>query len=314
VAGLRAEDDYAQDGAFMLVGLNAGFGKTLAADWPFISSTGFGVVRQGFGVEIDDATLHRLTAEFVGRPIRLLALLGGGKNQTAEGGRIEPHQFAALGTRVVRSAAEVGLRDVLIEVGNEPDIGHPDYAKRPRDFAMAVARTHAAVRQAGHTGIVVSGGISNLSRERLDYLERVVSQLSPDIVVGFHRYPHGLGPEQPHPGFADRDAEWLRLKQIAGSRQVACTEFGHHTARRRYRRLGFFRQRRRVSEEAVAEHIVYDLRYFRDHGCLLSAVYQLNDGPTDRPIDRYGIRRADGTPKPAVAAIAEFVRELKVKG
>lgn len=298
----------------MLVGLNAGFGRTLAADWPFITSTGFTVVRQEFRLDVDNATLDRLTAEFVGRPMRLLALIGGGKNQTAGGGRIEPHQFAALGARVVKSATDVGLRDVLIEVGNEPDIGHPDYANRPRDFAVAVAQTHAAVRQAGHTGIVISGGISNLSRERLDYLERVVSDLSPDIVVGFHRYPHGLGAEQPHPGFADRDAEWDRLKQITGRRQVACTEFGHHTAPRRHGRLGVVRRRRRVSDEAVADHIVYDLSYFRERGCLASAVYQLNDGPTDRPIDRYGIRRADGTPKPAVAAIAGFVRDLKAKG
>ena len=298
----------------MLVGLNAGFGRTLAADWPFISSTGFAVVRQEFRLDVDAATLHRLTAEFVGRPMRLLALLGGGKNQTAGGGRIEPHQFATLGARVVKSAADVGLRDMLIEVGNEPDIGHPDYAKRPRDFATAVAQTHAAVRQAGHTGVVISGGVSNLSRERLDYLERVVSHLSPDIVVGFHRYPHGLGPRQPHPGFANRDAEWARLKQITGGRQVACTEVGHHTAPRRFGRLGLIRRRRRVSDEAVADHIVFDLTYFRERGCLLSAVYQLNDGPTDRPIDRYGIRRTDGTPKPAVAAIAGFVRDLKAAG
>jgi len=298
----------------MLVGLNAGFGRTLAADWPFISSAGFTVVRQVFAVEIDDATLHQLTAEFVGRPIRLLALLGGGENRTARGGRIEPHQFATLGARVARSVADVGLRDALIEVGNEPDIGHPDYANRPRDFAMAVAQTHAAVRQAGHTGVIISGGISNLSRERLDYLERVVPHLSPDIVVGFHRYPHGPGPEQPHPGFANRDAEWVRLKQITGGRQVTCTEFGHHTAPRRYGRLGLVRRRRRVSDQAVADHIVYDLAYFRERGCLASAIYQLNDGPTDRPIDRYGIRRADGTPKPAVAAIAGFVRDLEAKG
>ena len=57
--------------------------------------------------------------------------------------------------------------------------------------------------------------------------------------------------------------------------------------------------RRRLSEQTVAEHIAFDLTYFRDRGCLLAAVYQLNDGPTDTPIDRYGIRRADGTPKPA---------------
>jgi len=292
----------------MLVGLNAGFGDTLAADFPFINSTGLAVVRQGFGIEIDDATLSLLIGEFVGRPIRLLALLGGGKNQTITGGRIEPHEFAALGTRVATAAAAAGLTDHLIEVGNEPDIGHINYVTRPMDFAEAITQTHAAVRAAGFAGPVVSGGVSNLSPERLDYLQQMmIAGLPADVVVGFHRYPHGLGPEVPHPGFASRDAEWARLQSIVGGRAVACTEFGHHTAKRKYLFLGFIPLTRRLSDQTVAEHVVYDLTYFHDRGCLLSAVYQLNDGPTDTPIDRYGIRRADGTPKPAATAITGFV-------
>ena len=292
----------------MLVGLNAGFGETLAADFPFITSTGLSVVRQEFGIEIDDAALGQLIGEFVGRPIRLLALLGGGKNQATTGGRIEPHEFAALGTRVATAAAAAGLTDHLIEVGNEPDIGHVSHATRPMDFAEAVRQTHAAVRAAGFAGPVVSGGVSNLSPERLDYLQQtVIAGLPADVVVGFHRYPHGLGPDVPHPGFASRDAEWARLQSIAGGRTVACTEFGHHTAQRKYLFWGFIPLKKRLSDDKVAEHVVYDLNYFRDRGCLLSAVYQLNDGLTDTAIDRYGIRRADHTPKPAATAIAGFV-------
>jgi hypothetical protein len=94
---------------------------------------------------------------------------------------------------------------------------------------------------------------------------------------------------------------------IAGQRRVACTEFGHHTARRRHLRLGLLRPRRRLPEATVAGHIVYDYEFFRERACLLAALYQLNDGPSDRPVDRYGIRRADGTPKAAVEAIAAFV-------
>jgi hypothetical protein len=116
-----------------------------------------------------------------------------------------------------------------------------------------------------------------------------------------------MSPRQPHPGFADRDAEWARLTAVTGARQVACTEFGHHTARRRHLRLGLVRPRRRLSEITVAEHIVFDYAYFRDRACLLAAVYQLNDGLSDRAVDRYGVRRADGTPKAAASAIAAFV-------
>ncbi len=292
----------------MLVGLNAGFGLPLAADWPFVASVGITVVRQGFEFEIDDPTLALLMADFAGRPVRLLALLGGGKNQKLTGTRIEPHEFAALGTRVVAAASAAGLTDVLIEVGNEPDIGHVDYKSRPADFADAIRQTHLAVRGAGFVGPLITGAVSNLSPERLGYLNQVVAAGIPlDVVVGFHRYPHGLGPEVPHPGFASRDAEWAQLLAIAAGRSVACTEFGHHTARRKYLFLGFIPLKKRLSDDTVAGHVTFDLTYFRDRGCLLAAVYQLNDGPTDTPVDRYGIRRADGTPKPAATAIGGFM-------
>ena len=292
----------------MLVGLNAGFGLPLGADSAFIHSIGCRVVRQEFRFEIDDATIALLMADIAGQPLGLLALLGGGTNSKRGGRRIEPHEFAELGTRVATAAASAGLMDVLIEVGNEPDIGHVDYRTRPADFGQAVVQTLAAVRRAGFDGPVISGGISNLSPRRLAYLEQMTAAgLPSDVVVGFHRYPHGLAPQVPHPGFRSRDAEWARLKGIAAGRALACTEFGHHTARRVYRFMRLIPLRRRLSEDTVAEHIVYDLTYFRNRGCLLAAVYQLNDGPTDTPIDRYGIRRADGTPKPAAAAISTFV-------
>ena len=295
----------------MLVGINAGFGARLGAARAFIESVGFTLVRQEFRWDFDDRRVSSLLGEFVGRPLRLLALLGGGHNRGPRGGRLEPHQFASLGTRVVGAAAAIGLTDLLIEVGNEPDIGHQDYAMRPQEFAVAIAQTHGAVRQAGHQGPVISGGISNLSRERLDYLAGVLATglVPPDVVAGIHRYPRGMDARTPHPGFASRDEEWARLVAIAGRRQVACTEFGHHTAGRRQRRLGLIRPRRRLTDDEAARDIAYDLAYFRDRGCLAAAVYQLNDGPTDRPIDRYGIRRTDGTPKAAVETIASFVKE-----
>lgn len=288
----------------MLVGLNAGFGHPVGPDWPFVASLGCTLVRQEFRYAIDDPTLALLVADFVGRPARLLALLGGGTN-AASNRRIEPHEFAMLGTRVATAAAAAGLSRVLIEVGNEPDIGHVGYATRPADFAEAIRQTHLAVRAAGFQGPVITGGVSNLSPARLAYLEEVVRAGVPlDAVVGFHRYPHRRGPQVPHQGFATREAEWARLQDIAEGRAVACTEFGHHTARRRFGLFGVLRKR--VSETTVAEHITFDLEYFRERGAMLAAVYQLNDGPTGAAINRYGVRRADGTPKPAAAAIAAF--------
>jgi hypothetical protein len=292
----------------MWVGINAGFGAPLGDSWPFVESVGFHFVRQDIPVDATDRVLTALLSEFVGRRTRLLALLGGGANRTRAGRRIEPNVFAALGARVARVAAALGV-DPLVEVGNEPDIGHPEYASRPGDFAAAVSLTRAAMRGAGFHGAIISGGVSNLSRERLDYLSAVVrAGLPPDVILGVHRYPHGLSAQQPHPGFEDRDAEWRRLMEIAGGRDIAVTEVGHHTAPRGRRRFGVFGSRRRLTDEEVARDVLFDLEFFRERGCLLTAVYQINDGATNRPVDRYGIRDVNKRPKPVVEALRRFIR------
>lgn len=291
----------------MWLGINAGFGAPLGPALDFIESVGFHFVRQEFRPDANDRHLTALLSEFVGRRTKLLALLGGGTNRTPAGGRIEPQVFASLGARVVHVAAALGV-DPIVEIGNEPDIGHAGYASRPADFAAALSLTHAAMRQDGFRGAVVSGGISNLSRERLDYLAAVVrAGIPPDFILGFHRYPHGLSAQVPHPGFANRDAEWNRLMDIAGSRDVACTEVGHHTAPRGRRPLGLFGRRHRLTAEEAARDLMFDLEFFRDSGCLMTAVYQLNDGPHDRPVDRYGIRDVAGRPKAVVTDIRGFI-------
>jgi hypothetical protein len=292
----------------MLLGINAGFGGPIAHEFPALAPLGFRVVRQDVRVHFTEDHLRALVAEFVGAPLVPLFLLAGGQIDTPLGFRVEPHEIATLGTRVVALAAELGLMDYLIEVGNEPDLAHVDYRTRPMDFAVAVQQTRDAVRGAGFSGLVISGGICNLSRDSLRYLERMsVAGLPDDVVVGFHRYPKGLTPRNAQDGFSSRDQEWQELQRVADGRAVACTEVGHHTAPRRHLLWGLIPVRRRVSDADVAEHVVYDLSYFRERGCLLTAVYQLNDGPSDDlHVDRYGIRRQDGTLKPVAGAIQAF--------
>jgi hypothetical protein len=293
----------------MLIGLNAGFGDPIAFEFPNLTPRGFTVVRQDLRAHFDDGYLRSLVQEFTAAPVTPLFLLAGGHIDTPDHlSRIEPHEIAALGHRVVAAATEAGLANYWIEVGNEPDLSHVDYRTRPQDFAIAVQQTFDAVRAAGFIGPVVSGGIANLSRASLTYLERMLNEgLPADIVIGFHRYPRGLGPENPQHGFASREDEWQELQRLANGRAVACTEVGHHTAPRKHTLLGFIPWNTRVSDDHVAAHVVFDLEFFRSRGCLLTAVYQLNDGPSnDLHLDRYGIRRQDGTWKPAAAAIAAF--------
>lgn len=292
----------------MLLGINAGFGESIAPEFPTLVSLGLQVVRQDLRSHFTDVQLRALVHEFAGAPVTPLFLLAGGHIDTPAGNRVEPHEIADLGRRLVLMAAEVGLAGYWVEVGNEPDLAHIDYRTRPADFAVAIEQTFDAVRASGFAGPVVSGGICNLSRASLTYLERMLNQgLPPDVILGFHRYPRGLTPLNPQDGFASRDAEWQELQRLAGGRGVACTEVGHHTAPRKYKILGFIPWRKRVSDAQVAEHVVFDLQYFKTRGCLLTAVYQLNDGPDgDNHLDRYGVRREDRTHKPVATAIAAF--------
>ena len=132
----------------MLVGLNAGFGLPLGADSAVHHSIGCAVVRQEFRFEIDDATMALLMADIAGQPL-------GCWRCSAEARTRRPRGDGSSRTSLPRSAhvsrprrPPRGLTDVLIEVGNEPDIGHVDYRTRPADFAQAVVQTHAAVRAA----------------------------------------------------------------------------------------------------------------------------------------------------------------------
>lgn len=291
----------------MLIGINAGFGAPIAHEFDLLHALGFEIVRQDFRPEFTDDRIRRLVTEFSRTPLRLLALIGGGRIGRRYGNRTEPHELADLARRVVRAAGEAGVSDCWIEVGNEPDLAHADYRTRPQDFAVAIQQTHAAVRAAGFGGPVVSGGISNLSRSSLRYLERMLEAgLPPDVLLGFHRYPKGTSPREPQEGFGSRDEEWRALQRLAGGRMVACTEVGHHTAPRRYRMWGLIPATRRVSDEEAAGHLLYDLCFFRERGCVLAVVYQLNDGPSDTPVNRYGIRRRDGTWKPAAEVITRL--------
>ena len=293
----------------MLIGLNAGFGESIAFEFGNLVPLGVTVVRQDLRAHFDDGHLQTLVAEFAGAAVTPLFLLAGGHIDTPDHlSRIEPHEIAALAVRVIALAADAGLTHYWLEVGNEPDLAHVDYRTRPADFAIAVQQTFDAARAAGFSGPVVSGGICNLSRASLTYLERVLNEgLPAEVIIGFHRYPRGLTPENPQEGFATRDAEWQELQRLANGRAVACTEVGHHTAPRKHKLLGFIPWKTRVSEGDVAAHVVFDLDFFKSRGCLLTAVYQLNDGPSDDlHLDRYGIRRQDGTWKPAAASITAF--------
>ncbi len=289
----------------MLVGLQAGFGSTLAAEFDAIASYGFTLVRQDLYAQYDDAIAQQLIVECVGAPVTPLFLVGGGSIAFPDGSRIEPHELAAMTATVVQTAQAAGLTDYAIEIGNEPDIACAGYAHHPADFAEAIRQCLDAAVTHGFQGPFISGGIANLNNRGLRYLAHLLAAGSmplSEVVIGFHRYPEaGRAMLAPHDQFRSRTDEWDAFHQLVGTRPVACTEFGYHTANATPITL---------TDHDVADAVLWDLTFYEERGALYAVVYQLNDGPTNTWIDRYGVRTVEGTWK----VVAERIREAYGSG
>lgn len=268
----------------------------MAADFAGIANHGFAVVRQDLFAETAD--IRGLVNECVDAPCRPVFLVGGGKIENEDTGeRLEPFELAAMTTEVVQAAAYVDLDDYALEIGNEPDLAVPGYSEHPEDFAEAVRACHFAARAAGFQGPVISGGISNLNTRGLKYLKRMIASGNlpeDDLVIGFHRYPESnRGPLAPHQWFTSREDEWDTLVDITRAYRLACTEFGYHTADI-------------LNDQQVAASVIWDLNFYAARAVLLATVYQLNDGPGSTWIDRYGVRRTDGSWKPVADAVKSW--------
>jgi hypothetical protein len=293
----------------MKIGINAGFGHPVAGELPLLASLGFSSVRQDLFAHEDRQSIEDLVGEFAGQTLTPIFLLAGGTiNHSGSTRRIEPDQLAERGRRAVRAAAAAGLTSYAIEIGNEPDLAVDDYAKHPAEFAEAIRQTREAVRELGFTGPVISGGISNLNERGLGYLRAMIQTgaIADDVTVGFHRYPEaGRGPNVAHAPFGSREEEWSAFRQLVGDRATACTEFGYHSAEDSF---GFAHLRHhRRSDQEVTDGVLWDLDFFSRHGVTMAVLYQLNDGPNDTALDRYGLRRFDQSLKPVAEALrAQF--------
>lgn len=278
----------------MDVGLQAGFGAPLAAEFAGIAAHGFAAVRQDV-YAVDPDAAPALVAECVGAPVRPLFLIGGGHIERSDGSgdRLEPYELAAMTAGIVEAAQIAGLDAYALEIGNEPDLAVAGYSERPEDFAEAVRQAHFAARAAGFAGAVISGGISNLNGRGFRYLARMLAAgaLPDDVVIGMHRYPEShRGPLAPHLPWRSREDEWATLVELTPGRRRACTEFGYHTADV-------------LSDRGVAASVLWDLAFYEARGVELAVVYQLNDGPTASYLDHYGMRYLDGRWKPVAEAV-----------
>lgn len=184
-----------------------------------------------------------------------------------------------------------------VELLNEPNLN----GVSPTAYAEAWNR-HGAPAQA--RGVhVFAGSLSNLDRPTLAWFEAAwAGMLEKPQRVSCHRYPEVTGgSRRPHPGFRNRTEEVEALRQIIGGVPLAVTEFGYHTAARK--RWGWWPLRAYTDLE-VAQYVREDWQFWAAQGAESAYVYQLNDGPSARPVDRYGIRTVTGVWKPAARSLA----------
>jgi hypothetical protein len=181
-----------------------------------------------------------------------------------------------------------------IELVNEPDLNR----WTPGGWAEFTKACYPAIKveQLSHHGHktpipVVSGGISNLNHKQLNYLtEAQRAGLLCDI-IGFHRYKTESAPPIPLTDYHDRKGEFFALKATVEGRPIWCTEEGWHTAQQGH---GV-----KLSEEQVASYAIQEQAIQEEGGAEVMTWFVLDDGPTADYNDHFGIRRIDGTLKPA---------------
>jgi len=262
-----------------------------------IISVGFAGVRQGIPAGHRALLLCDDLVQYTG--VRPLLLLGSEIMAMGE----PPPSFEALGRSAARAVQITGLEGVTFEIGNEPDIA-TRYRYEPALFTEAVVRAAHAIWDVLPGARVVSGGVSNTNRRGLDYLRAAVRAGLPHVVIGFHSYRTHTTPDTPHDGFACRQDEMAELRRIAAGRPLWNTETGWHTAEQR---LGWGRTLR-WTDQQVADFVVQELAFLESEGVAVATVYQVTDGPTDTPFDRFGVWRVDGGEKPLARALRTFIQ------
>jgi hypothetical protein len=185
-----------------------------------------------------------------------------------------------------------------IEFGNEPNL----FSRRwdPEELGRAFVLAHGRIRKRLKNAAILSPSVSDLSMNEVEYARRMfvpIRAASIDYTIAFHRYP-GL-----HFGTHDgltRDEELARFLEVAGQgRPLWMTETGIPQAQRRQRKFPFCwtEESYRISETEQADWAVHEYAFWRSRVAVL-VYYQINDGPDKfEPLDTYGIRRFNYTPK-----------------
>jgi hypothetical protein len=249
----------------MLRGLQAGFGEPLGAT-TLLNLSALGVD----GVRLDCQTLLATPTQQLVKEARAFNLI--------------PLPIISRPSQL-----EVLPPGTNVEFLNEPDLNGPD----PESYRLRLMELVPAAEKAGVR--LWAGSVSNLNARGLGYLAATRPDTWPASVhVTVHRYQTGANHLSPHACCRSRGGEVINLRRIIGARPFGVSEFGYHTARRW--RWGIIPVR--FSDAQVADMVAWEWKFWEGHAARFAVLYQLNDGPTTAAIDRFGIRRTDGTWKP----------------
>lgn len=202
--------------------------------------------------------------------------------------------------QLVARQASTALHEYAVELGNElniPGRGHPAVAARA--YGLAFAGIECACRVIDPGVQLVTAGVFGLSQASIEWVRQVAAIVSPLAIVGFHPYreKNSDGPWTPWSGYRSRAGEFAALWNAAGGRRLWATEVGWHTAPERSG-WWIFSKTSQLSDSQVLLNLRAEAGLNAQAGAEVTTVYQLNDGPTNTGIDRYGIRNAAGAFKP----------------
>lgn len=189
-----------------------------------------------------------------------------------------------IGTLViVRDSAQIKWLNDMAELRNEPDIEGPE-PEVYRDLLWEAAEV------ADEYGVTLCGpAVSGFHKRGLGYL-KAIGPLPPNVICSIHDYP------EPGGYWSDaKAAEKLRaLRDIIGpDRHIIYSEMGAHTAPERFGRRPFSQTVQRTNEEALI-YLQEAFIFLTVNGIDAAVVYQLNDGPENVPLHRYGMRDING--------------------
>jgi hypothetical protein len=239
----------------------------------------------------------------------------------------DPNQFAAFAAAAARRYALRGLR--TWEIWNEPNIDifwkpAPDVAR----YVALLRPTVAAIRGVDPGATVISGGLSSARTAPgmiagLDFLRAFAAQGGPALVdaIGFHPYSFPVPPAYPASWnvWAEMESNPTSLKSILASfgcpgKKIWITEYGAPTngpgivTTSADSKIGANPDHANEALQAVmATQSVQLARTSPVIGALFW--YSHRDLSTDAS-DRenfFGLRRFDGTPKPAYAALRQAI-------